>query len=116
MSNTPVQASGGAYRNWMHLLNDIGYKGFVVNLPFVLYCALLMLLSITVVHSNESNIRHLIDMNKQIKEKSWMYKDQKRQLMYMTKESELNLRTTAIGLNSTVEPPLTIKVQKVIEQ
>jgi predicted Holliday junction resolvase-like endonuclease len=103
------------YNNWREAVQDLSEKGLVHNLPFIFYCVLLLLLVITLGHSNVNNIRRMVEMNKQIKEKTWVYKDEKRKLMYMTKESELNNLTQKIGIASSIEVPQKITIEKILK-
>ncbi|MFM2385941.1 MAG: hypothetical protein RL660_698 [Bacteroidota bacterium] len=105
-----LKATYAGYNNWRELVNDLGYKGIVKNLGFILYCTVLLLLCITVIHRNENRIRNLVDANKQLKEKTWEYKDEKRKLMFMTKESELAQKAQAQGLVLSNEVPQKIVI------
>jgi hypothetical protein len=105
-----IKASYAGYNNWRELANDLGYKGLVGNLGFIFYCTLLVLLCITVIHSNENRIRSIVDTSKALREKTWEYKDEKRKLMFITKESELQVEAQALGLSLSTDIPEKILV------
>jgi Bacteriodetes cell division protein (FtsL-like) len=94
-----------AYGSWRDMLQDLSQKGLVKNLYFIFYCTFLALLYITVVHSNENLIRRIVETNKKVKELGWQYKDEKRKLMFITKESELSKLTSKVNIESSIEVP-----------
>jgi preprotein translocase subunit Sec63 len=98
--------------NWKQLLNLVGNKGIVQNIPFILYCAFLALIYITVNHFAENTIRDINKTGKMVKELRWKYVDEKTQIMYATKESELEKSVARIDLEKTRIPPHKIIVQK----
>jgi hypothetical protein len=110
-----IRESYAQYGNWRAVVNDLGYKGIVRNLGFILYCTLLLLGCITIIHRNENRIRNLVDANKQLKEKTWEYKDEKRKLMFMTKESEVQSKTAATGLAVSTEVPQRILIKQTVK-
>jgi hypothetical protein len=91
--------------DWKQMLNLVGRKGIVQNIPFILYCTALGLIYITINHYAENTIRNLNKTAKDLKEDRWKYIDEKSQLMRITKESELAVRAASIGLDITRVPP-----------
>ena len=96
--------------NWQEALNAIGNKGIVKNIPFIMYCVILALVYITIIHKSENRMRDLNDYSKKIKELSWQYKDERSKLMFLTKESELVKSASTLGLNVNLITPQKIEV------
>jgi hypothetical protein len=98
------------YTNAQELIKEFSANGVAKHMRFIMYCTFLMILFIFIVHRNENMVRATIKMNKEIKEKTWEYKDEKRKLMYMTKESELKNYTNNLGLQSSTDVPKKILI------
>jgi hypothetical protein len=98
--------------NWRTLLQTAGNKGIVHNIPFILYCSTLALVYITMNHYAENTIRRINETARQLKEDRWRYIDEKSQLMFLTKESQLETGAAAIGLEKTKVPPYKIQIIK----
>ena len=99
-------------KKWRDILQDIGVKGIVKNMNFIVYCSVLTLLYITIVHRSENMIRKLNEQSKALKEMGWAYKDEKNKLMYLTKESELQIKAKEIGLDINNTAPFKIEVKQ----
>lgn len=91
--------------NWKQLLKTAGDKGIVQNIPFILYCCTLGLVYITLNHFAENTIRKINKAAKQVKELRWKYVDEKSQIMFLTKESELEKAVSVLELQKTKVPP-----------
>ncbi len=91
--------------DWKQMFHAVGYKGIVKNLPFILYCTGLGLVYITMNHLAENTIRRINETAKELKEYRWRYVDEKSQLMFLTKESELAKGAALLGLEKTKVPP-----------
>lgn len=100
--------------NWKRMLNTVGNEGIVNNMPFILYCSLLGIVYITINHLAENRIRKINDTAKQLKELRWKFIDEKSQIMFLTKESELAKGASVLGLQITKVPPYKIHVEKII--
>ncbi len=94
------------------MLHLAGNKGIVHNIPFILYCSGLSLVYITMNHYAENTIRKINETARELKEDRWRYIDEKSQFMFLTKESQLELRAAALGLEKTKVPPFKIQIIK----
>ena len=92
------------------MLQLAGNKGIVHNIPFILYCAALGLVYITMNHYAENTIRRINESARELKEDNWRYMDEKSQFMFLTKESQLEIRATTLGLEKTKVPPFKIEI------
>lgn len=97
--------------DWKLMLNVVGRKGIVSNIPFILYCSLLSIVYITLNHFAENTIRDINKTAKQLKELRWKYVDEKTQIMFLTKESQLEKGVASMGLEKTKVPPQKIQVK-----
>ncbi len=97
--------------NWKRMLNTVGNEGIVNNMPFILYCSLLGIFYISINHLAENRIRKINDTAKQLKELRWRFIDEKSQIMFLTKESELAKGASVLGLQTTKVPPYKIHVE-----
>ena len=97
--------------NWKEMLNTVGSKGIVSNIPFILYCSFLGIIYITLNHFAENTIREINRTAKELKEYRWKFVDEKTQIMYLTKESQLEKGVTSMGLEKTKVPPQKIQVK-----
>jgi hypothetical protein len=97
--------------DWKQMLNTVGNKGIVNNIPFILYCAFLSIVYITINHFGENTIRNINSTAKELKEFRWKYVEEKTQIMFLTKESELEKGAAALGLEKTKVPPYKIQVK-----
>ena len=98
--------------NWKTLLQLAGNKGIVHNIPFILYCSSLGLVYITMNHYAENTIRRINETACILKEDRWKYIDEKSQFMFLTKESQLEIKATALGLHKTTLPPYKIQISE----
>lgn len=93
-------------------MHFIGNKGIVNNILFIIYCVVLALLYITLIHNSENRMRRLNEYSKKIKELSWQYKDERSKLMYITKESELLKSASELGLEVNLITPKKIVINQ----
>ncbi len=101
-------------QDWKQLLHTVGNRGIVGNIPFILYCAMLGIVYITLNHFAENTIREINRTARELREYRWKYIDEKTQIMFLTKESQLEKSAVLIGLHKTKVPPKKIQVN--IEQ
>jgi hypothetical protein len=99
-------------KNWQDAMHVIGNRGIVNNIPFIMYCVILALMYITVIHTSENRIRRLNEYSKKIKELGWQYKDERSKLMFLTKESELVKSASTLGLEVNLITPKKIVVTR----
>lgn len=97
--------------DWKLILNKVGQKGIVSNIPLILYVSFLALVYITINHHAENTIRDINRTARELKELRWRYVDEKTQIMSMTKESNLQQSASALGLKRTLVPPYKIAIQ-----
>ncbi|HOZ50802.1 MAG TPA: FtsL-like putative cell division protein [Chitinophagaceae bacterium] len=98
--------------NWRTMLQLAGNKGIVHNIPFILYCTALSLIYITMNHYAENTIRRINETATLLKEDRWRYIDEKTQFMFLTKESQLEIGASALGLEKTKIPPFKIQISE----
>jgi len=94
------------------MLQLAGNKGIVHNIPFILYCAALGLVNITMTHYAENTIKKINKTARDLKEDRWRYIDEKSQFMFLTKESQLEIGAAELGLEKTKVPPFKIKISQ----
>ncbi len=96
--------------SWQKKLEELGMEGLVKNIPLITIVMIFFILNIFVVHYTENTIRALNEKSTELKQLRWHYIDQKSDLMYMTKESELAKRAINQGLDVLSSPPSKIEV------
>ena len=96
--------------DWKLVLNNVGQKGIVSNIPLIFYIAFLALVYITINHHAENTIRDINKTARELKELRWRYVDEKTQIMFLTKESQLEQSATSMGLKKTKVPPYKIAI------
>jgi Bacteriodetes cell division protein (FtsL-like) len=97
--------------DWKLILNKVGQKGIVSNIPLILYVSFLALVYITINHHAENTIRDINRTAKELKELRWRYVDEKTQIMSLTKESNLQQSASVLGLKKTLVPPYKIAIE-----
>jgi hypothetical protein len=89
----------------------INYQWIVNNVPFLLFLSFLALIYIANGHFAVKNIREINDLEKEVKELHWHYLDEKTELMFRSKMSEVSQSVAPYGLQVPQTPPLEIKGQ-----
>lgn len=87
----------------------INYQWIVKNVPFLLFLSFLALLYIANGHFAVKNIREINKLQKEVKELHWHYLDEKTELMFRSKMSEVSQDVAPYGLQVPQRPPLEIK-------
>lgn len=100
--------------DWKQLLQTVGNKGIVQNIPLILYAAFLAIIYITLNHEAENTIRKINQTGRELKELRWKYVDLKTQIMGMTKESQLQKSVSSLRLQITKVPPHKIIVHQTL--
>lgn len=95
---------------WQAKLEELGMEGLVKNIPLIIIVMLFFIANIFIVHYTENTIRDLNVKSTELKQLRWHYIDQKSELMYMTKESELAKRAVNQGLDVLSSPPSKIEI------
>lgn len=98
-------------RDWKKLVERISYQGIVRNMPYLMFLTLLCILYITNNNKAISLTRSINEKTKELKELKWRYMDLQSRLMYQTSESQLILKTEAIGLKPLDRPAFEIKIK-----
>jgi len=96
--------------DWKQLFHLVGKRGIAGNIPFILYCAMLGIVYIMFNHFAENTIRDINRTARELRELRWKYIDEKTQIMFLTKESQLEKSAVLLGLNKTKIPPQKIPV------
>ena len=96
--------------DWKQLLHLVGKRGIAGNIPFILYCAMLGIIYIMLNHFAENTIRDINRTARDMRELRWRYIDEKTQIMFLTKESQLEKSAVLLGLHKTKVPPQKIPV------
>jgi len=89
----------------------LSYKAIVHNMPYLMFITFLCILYIANNNHAISLTRSLNEETKVLKELKWRYMDLQSRLMYQTSESQLILKTEAIGLKPLEKPAFEIKVK-----
>jgi hypothetical protein len=106
--NESPQSRGNS---WQRMADRFSYKGIVNNMPYLMFVTFLCIIYIANNNRAISMTRSLNEKNKELKELKWRYLDIQSRLMYQTSESQLNLKTEAIGLQPLEKPAFEIKVK-----
>ncbi len=87
----------------------INYSWIVDHIPFLLFLFVLAILYIANGHYAVKNIREINSLQTEVKELHWHYLDQKSELMFRSKMSEVSDQVAPYGLEIANTPPLIIK-------
>lgn len=102
-------------KNWQNTLEKVGLQGMVNNMPMIFIVMLFFIFNIFISHYTENTIREINRKSDKLKELRWHYVNEKSELMFMSKESELAKRAVNQGLDVLNLPPSKIEVRKIIE-
>jgi cell division protein FtsL len=81
-------------------------------LPYLIFLCVLGMIYIANSHMAVKNIRDIDRLNKEVKELSWEYKSLKADLMFKSKQTEVEAKVDTLGLKALIEPPKKIVVSK----
>ena len=81
-------------------------KWIVMNIPFYLFVAALMIIYIANGHYADKTIRKINSTAKHLKEMGYEYKTIKRDVIFRSKESELAKAAEPLGLRVLLIPPV----------
>jgi cell division protein FtsL len=79
-------------------------------LPYLIFLCVLGMIYIANSHMAVKNIRDIDRLNKEVKELSWEYKSLKADLMFKSKQTEVEAKVDTLGLKALIEPPKKIIV------
>lgn len=98
---------------WNRVVDKISYKGMVKNMPYLIFLTLLAIIYIANINHAIALERQLSAKKKELKQLRWRYMDLQSRLMYQTSESQLKLKTEALGLKPLQEPAFEIRVKQI---
>ena len=90
---------------WKRMLS---YRWIMRNIPFFLFLAGLAVVYIYNGHYADKTIRHMTNVNRELKELQYEYKTVKSEVMFRSKQSELAKAVAPFGLKELLQPPLII--------
>lgn len=99
-------------KRWDIAVDKISYLGIVKNMPYLLFLTLLVIVYMANNNYAISLVREIDNKNKELKQLHWRYLDLQSRLMFQTTESQLKMRTAALGLNPLQEPAFIIKTKQ----
>lgn len=82
------------------------HRWMVKNVPFFLFLALLAIIYIYNGHFADKSIRNINKAQNQLKELQYEYKTLKSEVMFRSKESEVEKAVQSLGLKELNAPPL----------
>jgi len=89
--------------------DSISYKGVVLNVPFLIFLAILALAYISNNNKGVAISREIEKKNKELEEVRWRYKDAQANLIYSTSEKQISDQTAAMGIHPLDKPAFEIK-------
>lgn len=93
--------------------DNISYRGVVLNVPYLIFLALLAVMYISNSNKGLSLSREIEKRKKELKEVRWRYKDAQASLIYYTSERQISDKAEEIGIQPLSKPAFEIKeVQK----
>lgn len=89
--------------------DSISYKGVVLNVPFLIFLAILALAYISNNNKGVAISREIEKKNKELEEVRWRYKDAQANLIYSTSEKQISDQTGGMGIRPLEKPAFEIK-------
>lgn len=93
-------------------LGSISAQLILKNLPFVLFLGFLATVYIANAHYSEKTVRDIQKMQEEIKELRWKYMSLQAEIMYNSKETEVQERVEPLGLGRKGSGPRRIVVKE----
>ena len=93
-------------------IGSFNFQQMLGSVPFLLFLALLAVVYIGNTHMAERYVREINRIDRELKELRWNYMSNKSDLMFNSKQSEVEEATADMGLRSLRNPPKKIVVQK----
>lgn len=106
-----VSESVPGKKRWDIAVDRISYTGIVKNMPYLMFLTLLIIIYMANNNYAITLVRQIDNKNKELKQLHWRYLDLQSRLMYQTTESQLKIKTEALGLKPLQEPAFIIKVK-----
>ncbi|HTO16155.1 MAG TPA: FtsL-like putative cell division protein [Edaphocola sp.] len=97
---------------WMEMkekFDHFSYKGVVLNVPFLVFIAILAVFYISNNNKGMGLAREIEQKTKELEEARWKYKDAQSNLIYKTSEKKISERTSKIGIKPLEKPAFEIK-------
>lgn len=89
--------------------DSISYKGVVLNIPFMIFLALLALAYISNSNNGVALSREIEKKNKELEEIRWKFKDAEAQLILNLSEKKISDRALKMGIKPLDKPAFEIK-------
>ncbi len=89
--------------------DSISYKGVVLNVPFMIFLALLALAYISNSNNGVALSREIEKKNKELEEVRWKFKDAEANLIFNLSEKQISERALKMGINPLDKPAFEIK-------
>jgi len=86
----------------------LGYKWIVRDIPFFLFLTLIAIVYIYNGHYADKTIRNINKTTKELKELQYEYKTLKSEVMFRSKQSELEKAVAPLGLKELTVPPIVL--------
>lgn len=111
-SDEPVKEDGATTAFFRKLFTEgvVSKESATGMLPFLIFLCVLGMIYIANSHMAVKNIRDIDRLNKEVKELSWEYKSLKADLMFKSKQTEVEAKVDTLGLRALIEPPKKIIV------
>ena len=93
---------------WKRWLN---YQSIVKQVPFFLFLSLLAVLYIYNGHNADKMIRNINRLSRDVKELQYEYKSVKSEVMFRSKESELEKAVEPLGLKELTTSPVVLSAE-----
>lgn len=92
--------------------DSISYKGVVLNVPFLIFLALLAVMYIANNNRGVAISREIEKKDKELEEVRWRYKDAQANLIFNTSEKQISDKTAKMGIHPLEKPAFEIKAYK----
>jgi len=89
----------------------MSYRWVTANVPFFLFLSVLAILYIANGHIADKTVRDINTTANELKELQYEYKTVKSDLMYKSREAEMEKATAPLGLKVSAEPPVHIVIE-----
>lgn len=89
--------------------DNISYRGVVLNVPYLIFLALLAVMYISNSNKGLSLAREIEKKKKELKEVRWRYKDAQASLIYYTSERQISEQARPLGIAPLSKPAFEIK-------
>jgi hypothetical protein len=108
---TEFKQNAKPIRSLADILNFIGETTVTSKFGLHAYAFILALAFIYIQNRTENRSRQMQALEKKIIELNWEFKDQSRKLMFITKQSEIEVSAQRLGLVQNITPPHRILIK-----